>query len=104
MLRMLECYVLKAIEALQPTDAHHLTAMQPQLSQIYDSQGTWDQIIASAMRLPENMPELIQKMWKKNQAIAATNGLELPPQQFAEMFVDQNLGPEMKKTPGKNGT
>lgn len=91
MLRLLECYVLQAIEALSPADAENLNAMQPKLRQIYQAQGSWDQIIEAVLNLPPNMPALIQNMWRKNQEIAAAQGLLLEAQPFAEMFVDRNL-------------
>jgi hypothetical protein len=91
LLRLLECYVRKTIEELSVTDAANLMEMQPKLGQIYGFGGTWNEIIASALELPENMPTLIRDSWKKNQAIALANGVTLSAQQFAEMFVDQNL-------------
>lgn len=93
-LRLLECYVLKAIGALSTSDAANLAAMQPKQAQIYSASGTWDQIIASSMHLPENMPLLIQNMWQKNQKTAAEKNILLTPQHFAEMFVDHNLAPQ----------
>jgi hypothetical protein len=93
-LRLLECYVLKAIGALSPADTANLTAMQPKLAQIYSASGTWDQIIATSMHLPDNMPVLIQNMWQKHQQTSAEKNISLTPQHFAEMFVDHNLAPQ----------
>lgn len=89
--RLLECYVLKAINELSPGDAANLEGMQPKLAQLYGRAGTWDQIIAATMELPENMPILIVEMWKRNQQIAKDNNVTLSPQQFTEMFVDRNI-------------
>ena len=58
---------------------------------VYKCSGSWEQIIASTMELPDDMPTLIRDMWKRNQEIAAANCVALSAQQFAEMFVDQNL-------------
>jgi hypothetical protein len=91
LLRLLECFVLKAINELSVADAENLRLMQPKLAQIYGEQGSWDQIIAATMHFPENMPTLIREMWDRNQAIAKQQNATLSPQQFAEMFVDQNL-------------
>jgi hypothetical protein len=91
LLRLLECYVLKSLDLLPESDGRNLTTMQPKLAQIYGKQGTWDEIIAATMELPKNMPSLIRDMWARNQEIAKANGVTLTPQQFAEMFVDQNL-------------
>ncbi len=91
LLRLLECYVLKSIGHLGEADAVNLAAMAPKLCQIYQQTGKWDDIIAAVMQLPENMPDLILQMWERNQEIARANNVSLSPQQFAEMFVDQNL-------------
>jgi hypothetical protein len=91
LLRLLEGYVLRAIGALSPGDEERLRSMEPQLGRVYGRVGTWMEIIASEMELPANMPELIAETWRRNQNVAKANGLELTAQQFAEMFVDQNL-------------
>jgi hypothetical protein len=68
-----------------------LTEMTPKLQSVYRVQGNWQQVIASAVKLPPNMPTLIKDLWNKNTEIARKGGTTLTPQQFAEMFVDQNL-------------
>jgi hypothetical protein len=65
--------------------------MAPKLTTLFGGDGTWQSAIAASVELPANMPQLIQERWRHNSGIAATNGVELPPQQFAEMFVDANL-------------
>lgn len=72
-------------------DSNKLHLLQPKLAEIYREHGSWDQIIAATMHFPEDMPASIRQMWIRNQEIAATNNLPLTAQQFAEMFVDQNL-------------
>jgi len=91
LLRLLELFVLNSISELSDAEAEGLNKMQPKLSSLYGRQGSWDQIIASIIGFPDNMPALIRENWTRNQVIAKTNSLELTPQQFAEMFVDQNL-------------
>jgi hypothetical protein len=91
LLRLLECYVLKTLDLLPESDSLNLASMEPKLTQVYGRQGTWDQIISAMMEFPPNMPLLIREMWVRNQAIAKANGVMLTPQQFAELFVDQNL-------------
>ncbi|UNU44574.1 hypothetical protein EAO27_19050 [Sphingopyxis sp. YF1] len=91
MLRLLELYVLWSVDHLSENDASRLQAMAPKLTGTFGGDGTWQNAIATAMELPEKMPELIREMWTKNQRIAAANGVKLPAQQFAEMFVDTNL-------------
>lgn len=91
MLRLLELYVLWSLGHLSEDDAARLQAMAPKLTDTFGGNGTWQGAIANTMELPENMPQQIREMWTKNQQIAVANGVELPVQQFAEMFVDSNL-------------
>ena len=91
LLRLLECYVLWAIDELAAKDALVMEDMAPKLQRIYDMAGTWREIIEKVMELPPTMPEAMRDLWAKNTAIARTKNLHLSPQQFAEMFVDQNL-------------
>lgn len=91
LLRLLEYYVLRAISQLPKEDEVKLKEMAPKLVQVYRHEGEWYEIIAYVMDLPENMAVLINEMWQRNQEIARFKNIELTPQQFAEMFVDQNL-------------
>lgn len=91
LLRLLECYVLKAIHHLDESHEATLKGMEAKLAEVYQRVGTWDQILAAVMELPENMPTLVRQMWERNQEIARDNGESLLPQHFAEMFVDVNL-------------
>lgn len=63
----------------------------PKLQAIYGGDGRWDDAIAKALHMPDTMPEAIRDMWKKNLKIAQDKKVTLTPQQFAEMFVDNNF-------------
>jgi len=91
LLRLLELYVLWAIGELPQAEQDRLNTMAPKLQSIYGGGGEWHDAIAAAMHMPPEMPEAIRDMWVRNLEIARTNGITLPPQQFAEMFVDENL-------------
>src|SRR5882672_2857882 len=91
LLRLLECYVLWAIDQLPEKDADTLREMTPKLRSVYRAQGDWKQVIAKAVQLPADMPTMIKNLWLKNTEIARKNNATLTPQQFAEAFVDQNL-------------
>lgn len=88
---ILECYVLWSIGELTSADEAKLNEMAPKLQKVYGIQGKWHEIIASVMRFPPDMAEKIAKLWKRNRALGEANGENLMPQDFAEMFVDQNL-------------
>ena len=91
LLRLLELYVLWAIGELPQAEQDRLNTMAPKLQSIYGGGGEWHDAIAAAMHMPPEMPEAIRDMWVRNLEIARTNGITLPPQQFAEMFVNENL-------------
>jgi hypothetical protein len=90
-LKLLDSYVLWAIDELPPENAQALTEMTPKLRSTYDNGGDWQQIVCAVMKLPPNMPGLIRELWVKNTEIARKNGATLTPIEFAEMFVDCNL-------------
>jgi hypothetical protein len=91
LLRLLECYVLWAIDQLSAKDMQQLTEMTPKLQSIYNARGSWQKIIAGVMEFPAEMPGKVRALWIKNSEIARQSGAILTPQEFAEMFVDQNL-------------
>ncbi|RVD55723.1 hypothetical protein EN794_051215 [Mesorhizobium sp. M00.F.Ca.ET.151.01.1.1] len=91
LLRLLELYVLKAIGELSEESEDGLKAMGPKLQAIYGGDGRWDDAIAKALHMPNTMPEAIRDMWSRNLKIAHDNNVTLTPQQFSEMFVDNNF-------------
>lgn len=91
LLRLLEWCVLWAIDQLSAMELSTLKEMTPNLQSVYGVQGDWQQIVAAAMSLPPSMAETIRSFWSKNTEIARRNNTTLTPQQFAEMFVDQNF-------------
>ncbi len=91
LLRLLELYVLWAIGDLPQAEQQTLERMAPKLQAIYGGNGEWHEAVAAAVHMSADMPTAIRDMWAKNLEIARSNGVTLPPQVFAEMFVDQNL-------------
>jgi hypothetical protein len=91
LLRLLECYVLLAIGQLGQKEVGALQAMTPKLQSIYHVTGDWQDEIAAAAHLPQDMPEMIRAFWDKNVQAAKASAITLDPQRFAKMSVDQNL-------------
>jgi hypothetical protein len=91
LLRLLECYVLWCIHELSQADINTLQEMTPKLQEVYHMQGEWQSIIAAVMEWPSDFPEEIRALWQRNIEIARRSGVMLTPQQFAEMFADQNI-------------
>ncbi|PSJ42189.1 hypothetical protein [Allosphingosinicella deserti] len=91
LLRLLECYVLWAIDELPEKEASSLVSMTPKLQNLYKSDGQWQDIIAGTVDMDAEMPERLKVLWARNVEIAQQNGAALTPQQFAEMVVDDNF-------------
>jgi hypothetical protein len=91
LLRLLELYVLRAIDELSPAEQQTLEGMAPKLHAIYGGNGEWYEAVAAAVSMPADMPVTIRDMWARNLEIARANGMTLHFQTFAEMFVDENL-------------
>jgi len=92
LLRLLELYVLKAIDELPLSDQDTLNRMAPKLQAAFGGGGPWHEAVAASVRMPAEMPQLIRGMWEKNLEIARANNVPaLTPQKFAELFVDENL-------------
>jgi hypothetical protein len=89
-LRLLECYVLWAVDELTPEDEQKLLAMTPKLRDVYRRQGSWQEIIAAEMEFPADLPQHIEALWIENKQRAKDSGVELPAEDFARMFVDDN--------------
>jgi hypothetical protein len=91
LVRILELYVLWSIDELSEEHAKTLSDMTPRLQSLYSREGSWNEVIASMMEFPDNLPATFRQMWARNTEIAAANGAVLTPQQFAEMVVDENF-------------
>ena len=61
------------------------------LAQPYKGVDVLLRAVAQSIHMPEGMPAAIRDMWRKNVEIARVNGTTLPPERFAEMFVDENF-------------
>jgi hypothetical protein len=53
--------------------------------------GTWHEIVAAQMDLPESFPDTIRKYWSGYLNAARAQGVSPVPVEFAMSFVDQNL-------------
>lgn len=91
LLRLAELYVLHCIDRLSESDERQIEALEPKLSALYKLVGKWHQVIESVLQFPSDTRSSLKLMWLQNQEIAKSNGVELSAQQFAEMFVDENV-------------
>jgi hypothetical protein len=94
LLRLLECYVLSAIDQINKDQSEILRSIEPKLALTYNRRGTWNQIIHDEMGFPDSLPMKIREVWESNLAHARANGESIDPNEFAMAFVDQNF-PEL---------
>jgi len=65
--------------------------MTPKLQGVYGVEGSWQDIVGGTVGFGPDVPAHLKELWHRNQDIARQNKVELTPQQFAEMIVDDNL-------------
>ena len=91
LLRLLELYVLRAIGHLTSNDESRLQGMAPLLSQTYNVDGSWHEILRAVMEFPPNMPEILAGIWQRNVDAAKAQGAHADPEQFAMAVTDKNF-------------
>ncbi|MFZ6875854.1 hypothetical protein ACO0LF_27610 [Undibacterium sp. Di27W] len=90
-LRLLECYVLAAIDQLDAGQSEALKNMEPKLAAVYNTSGTWVEIVRDQMDFPESLPKKIREIWESNLVKLRANGVSIDPNEFAMAFIDQNF-------------
>ena len=90
-LRLLDCYVLKAIGHLDEAQEAALQNMEPKFRDAYKVEGTWFEIVAQQMDFPDHLPNEIERIWTEGSARAAEMGLVAEPKEFTCQFVDNNF-------------
>lgn len=91
LLRILELYVLWAIKAIEPEQESELRKLTPALRSAFKQHGTWREVVEAQMGFPPELPSKILTLWKENCEMAERAKTSISPQQFAELFVDDNL-------------
>ncbi len=90
-LRLLECYVLNAIDQLSDDQRATLQRMEPKLADVYGMNGTWLDIVNAQMDFPGSLQAQIREVWERNLASARELETSIDPNEFATVFVDQNF-------------
>ena len=88
-LRLLECYILKAIDSLPDADRSSLEAMEPQLRLAFKRLGSWDAIVQAEMNFPVDYENTIRQTWARNVEQASSQGYQLGPEEFARFYADR---------------
>ncbi|MFI4875711.1 MAG: hypothetical protein ACIALR_10250 [Blastopirellula sp. JB062] len=98
-IRLLECYILSAIDELPPVYEEKLSEMGPALKESYNLEGGWREVVAQVMQFPDTVDDELRQMWTHNQAVAAQNNQILSAEAFAQAVVDQNFAEETQEEP-----
>ncbi|HEY2882766.1 MAG TPA: hypothetical protein VGJ15_10040 [Pirellulales bacterium] len=79
-LRLVELYILWTINKLSADDEQRLAAMTPKLSEIFNRQGTWHDILAAEMDFSPELPTQINARWLESKQRA---------EDFAQRIADE---------------
>ncbi|SEB84363.1 hypothetical protein SAMN04490187_2181 [Pseudomonas jessenii] len=90
-LKLLDFYVLKSIGRIEPEQLNALAQLEPKLRETYATQGTWFEIVAEQMDLPDELPSHINAAWDSYSKHMQQKGLTADPMEFTYRFVDTNL-------------
>ena len=90
-LKLVDFYILKSIGKLEPEQLNVLARLEPKLRETYAVQGTWFEIVAKQMDLPDDFPRLINAQWGSYSNHMQQNGLVADPMEFTCRFVDTHL-------------
>jgi hypothetical protein len=90
-LRLLDCYILKAIGHLDPQHNEGLRKMEPKLASIYGTALPWDRIVADQMEFPNTFPEEIRRAWDGYLTWSRQNGIAADPEEFVAKFMESNF-------------
>jgi len=91
LLRLLECYVLDAIDQLDERQRDTLQRMTPKLATLYKRNGTWSEILRDEMNFADSLPTKIREIWNIDLARMHSSGVGIDPSEFAMTFVDENF-------------
>lgn len=92
-LKLLECYVLRAIHALPEEQERAMQAMEPHFTQAFGASGSWVEMVEQQMDLPPDMPQTIRQIWEEGNVRMKDMGFEPDPVEFTRQFVDTNFAP-----------
>ena len=90
-LRLIECYVLDLIDQLDAKQRGTLEAMEPKLRATYNTQGSWQHIVAAQLELTDSFDAQVRAFWGGYLDHARAENASVDPNEFAMSFVDQNF-------------
>lgn len=64
LLRLVDCFVLDAIDQLDDAQRATLEALEPRLAKTFDASGTWQEIVGGQMGFARDLPDKIRQFWR----------------------------------------
>lgn len=89
LLKLVECFVLKAIGHLEPGTEATLQRMTPKLQQIYSKTGSWDDVIKDILAWPADIEAQIRTAWEAERMSCSEAGHDLSAAEFTVSYVDR---------------
>ena len=90
-LRLLDCYVLDAIDQLDEAQRAVLESLEPQLEKTFGSSGAWQNAVAQQMAFSDEVPDKIRLFWDDYLERARTENRAASPGGFVAEFVATNF-------------
>lgn len=90
-LKLFECYVLDIIGRLDAAQNTALIALEEKLSKVYDTNGSWQQIVAAQLDLNDSFSEQVVKIWENANKHAQALNQTVDPHGFVIRFIDENF-------------
>ena len=90
-LKLLDSYVLDAIGELSEEQKGALSKMEPKLNEVYEMDGSWQEIVSAQMELPSDLPAKIKSIWEGGASKMRAMGMTPEPWEFTREFVDLNF-------------
>ena len=88
--RLIECFALDCIDALDPAQRAALEEMAPKLSEALGREGTWQEVVCAQMNWGEGIEAAVRDLWTRNSELARAEGIEMSPEEFAMLFAEAN--------------
>jgi hypothetical protein len=90
-LRLLDCYVLRAIGQLDEAQNAALQTIEPQLAGVYGKESRWFEVVAEQMDFPDGIEASINQVWQATLLKAEELNMEVNSAEFTRQFVDTNF-------------
>ena len=90
-LKLLDCYVLRAIGQLDEAQEAALQSIEPQLAGVYGKEMPWFEVVSDQMEFPDDIDASIRQVWVAAQMKADDLEEQIDPAAFTRQFVDTNF-------------